>query len=412
MKKRSPYKNPLIGYYIMLILSIISLVMSLFVFDSEWSIVSYPTLSIFGVVAGAVGITLSKRHPRITSILLVFIITLGAPLSLQLSLSSPVSTTEPYWLGIISATISLSFPIIFAAYFIHRYYLLPVTIMVISVFILVSITEPVAPASINQPPYYIAIVQNLVLQAVVLYFLRRQVDRQQHELEEALLQRNMYVDKVSHDIRTPIHGILNILDFTMQGIIPSSDVNNKLASAKASVQHISHLIDHLQLTKELITNELKLKPVPLNLHQLITGIVDVFYIPEYIDFEIEIDAAVFTIDEVAINQIIRNLVSNAIKYCEVDAMGQSYVAIKATIELELFVFEIRNRSAWKPGPIAPLTEMYKRSSYHRAIDGRGIGLSVVNELINRLNGKLDFRNVDDNIIITIRIPQLEKISVL
>ncbi len=226
----------------------------------------------------------------------------------------------------------------------------------------------------------------------------------QAELKEANeeIQRFAYI--VSHDLRAPL---VNIMGFTSEletlrdemleaGAKPPGDPGRErtLRDFDESVTFIKAAIDKME---GLIGAILKLsregrrtfRPEPLDLAALVRGLVDAQrHQVESAGAAVVVGAMpALTADRLAVEQILGNLLDNAVKYLDPARPGRIEVAGEA-LGPRVRIRVRDNGRGIEPKDHARVFELFRRSGAQDR-PGEGIGLAHVRTLVRSLGGRID-----------------------
>jgi signal transduction histidine kinase len=149
---------------------------------------------------------------------------------------------------------------------------------------------------------------------------RQQLSQTKDQLEEALAVRLRFFAATNHDLRQPLQAMSIYLDLAMQQALEqaSDKLRVYLSEAKAANSSVSHFLDSLMDLARIESKVLNAQPVPMNLvpmliklvreHQPLAGRVGLelrYFLP---------DRAYTQTDPRLLERIVRNLLSNAIRY--------------------------------------------------------------------------------------------------
>jgi PAS domain S-box-containing protein len=141
-------------------------------------------------------------------------------------------------------------------------------------------------------------------------------DRKQSqvELEERNLELDRFVHIVSHDLKAPLRGIANLaawIEDDLSGQLPEEN-RQQLTLMRSRVDRMDAMINGLLEYSK--AGRAKLSPEEIDFPALVAEILELIEIPS--EFKIEIDAQVTHLRarRVLLNQVLLNLVSNAIKH--------------------------------------------------------------------------------------------------
>lgn len=225
--------------------------------------------------------------------------------------------------------------------------------------------------------------------------LETKVKERTIELEKALAIKTEFLNNISHEVRTPIQGITSI----SKGLVEDWAVHNEskryeLAQlvAKNSQRLFSLVTNLLDIT---IFNEDK-----LYLHfqksdfiELINEVIEesrTLYLKDKdinIIFDIHPKIAIIHADQERITQVLRNLLTNAIKF-----MNEGLIEIKVEPDLknDQYIFAISDQ-----GPGIPENELKsifqpfsKGQNTKSKVSGVGLGLSISRKIIHGHKGQI------------------------
>jgi PAS domain S-box-containing protein len=214
-------------------------------------------------------------------------------------------------------------------------------------------------------------------------------------VEEELKVRNTELDnfvyKVSHDLRAPLSSILGLVNLAR---LPGNTDNpmDYINLIGNKVDRLDHFIgDVLSHSKNL---KLDIALTKLNLEEVITHTFsDLSYLDGANDIKhmVDIEGIDFYSDPWRVSEILRNLISNAIKYRNLDIRIQSEIIIKIRIDhLRADINFTDNGIGIDEENLAHVFEMFYRASEQS--DGSGIGLYIVKNAVDKLGGKISVQS--------------------
>jgi PAS domain S-box-containing protein len=215
----------------------------------------------------------------------------------------------------------------------------------------------------------------------------QQIKQQNELLEKTNVELDRFVYITSHDLKAPLLSILGLINLAELSK-SKAEIDNCLTMMKDRVKSlenfISDIIDYsrnvrLGLVKEVV-----------ELRRLVEGIIsDVMFMENVnkIHFEILIDQEFrFISDERRISVIMKNLISNAIKYHRYD-QDNPFISIKAERTPDLIVISVRDNGEGIQAEMIPrIFDMFFRGT--EKSNGSGLGLYIVREMMEKLNGHI------------------------
>jgi len=214
-------------------------------------------------------------------------------------------------------------------------------------------------------------------------------------VEEELKIRNTELDnfvyKVSHDLRAPLSSILGLVNLAK---LPGNTDNpmDYINLIGDKVDRLDHFIgDVLSHSKNL---KLDIAVAKVNLEEVIAHTFsDLSYLEgaNEITRNVSIEGLDFYNDPWRVSEILRNLISNAIKYRNLDTRIQSEIIIKIRIDnLRADISFTDNGIGIDEDKLTRIFEMFYRASEQS--DGSGIGLYIVKNAVDKLGGKISVQS--------------------
>ncbi|OOB80051.1 MAG: hypothetical protein BEN19_06990 [Epulopiscium sp. Nuni2H_MBin003] len=218
-----------------------------------------------------------------------------------------------------------------------------------------------------------------------LYELARTFDEMFDRLERSFDLEKQFVSDVSHEIRTPITVILAQCEFAKDSNI--QDKNEAFEVITRQAGKMKRLIAELLMLSRMDRGFEKINLDKVNLSELLYEICDEqkIIMPCEIKMDIEKDI-VITLDEMLINRLIINLISNAYKYSGDD--GVIKVSLKKVHNgIDLLVED--NGIGIKKEDIAKIWRRFYQVEMSRSDkESMGLGLSMVSEIAKLHNAKV------------------------
>ena len=206
-----------------------------------------------------------------------------------------------------------------------------------------------------------------------------------------------FVSMVSHEFRTP----LAIIDGSAQRIIRRHDkigtekMLDGLGKIRTSVSRLTDLIESVLSAARLENGSIAVEPRPFDIREMIGEICrslqqmspnhrilyDMRHMPEEVDG-----------DETLLRLVVSNLISNAVKYCPEGS--RIWVEGKAS-DPSSVCFVVRDEGPGiSPHELDKLFDRYYRASTSTGIIGTGIGLHIVQVLVDLHGGHVDVSSVE------------------
>ena len=205
---------------------------------------------------------------------------------------------------------------------------------------------------------------------------------------------------ISHDLKTPIATIFGYCEGILDGVVKDEKNIKRYAATilKKSKILIKLIDDMLEYSKAEI-NEMTINKEEVYSREYFNEIfedisMDVVSSSRNFILEGEIPNVIINIDKNRIFQVIYNLISNAIKYTELQG------EIKVSVEREGQYLKVRvkdNGIGIGAREISHVFEKFYRGEKHRGLDipGSGLGLSIAKYIVNQHNGDISIKSEGD-----------------
>lgn len=228
--------------------------------------------------------------------------------------------------------------------------------------------------------------------------------------ERSSAAKSDFIAQLSHELRTPLHAILS---FARLGVersekLDSGKVRDYFGRVAESGERLLNMLDELLDLAKLEAGRMSLIVQPTNLSTLLDGVAREFealFVARQLTMR-RLDLSVLPlaiIDAARMGQVIRNLVSNAVKF----APSASRITLQSRLLLEEpgrrasdpVETEMLEISVIDEGPGIPAAELeqiferFTQSSLTRSTPGgTGLGLAICREIIQAHRGQIFARN--------------------
>ncbi len=216
--------------------------------------------------------------------------------------------------------------------------------------------------------------------------------------------KDQFVSMVSHELRNPISIILSMTEILEETSISQEERNKWVGQINSEAVRLRAMLNDMLDISRLEEGKLELSVLPLDMKSAIQQVVELFHLQQKTPHEIVIDLqtpnARVMADVGKLNQVLTNLIGNALKYSP-DG-GKVTVTVSAAQqsedETDLNAHPMLQVSISDQGMGIPEREQAKifsrffRSSTSRrsSIGGTGLGLSITQRLVKMMAGNIWF----------------------
>ncbi len=218
------------------------------------------------------------------------------------------------------------------------------------------------------------------------------------ELRRLETVRRDFVANVSHELRTPVATIRSAAETLRAGAQQDPEsATSFLAIIERSAERMGRLVDDLLELSRIEAGEYRLNLAPLAAGEVVEPVLAAFAktaAGKEIRFSLDIPASLPPVraDRNALEQVLTNLVGNAVKYSSAGA--------RVTVRAELAGDHVRIAVAdtgpgIEPQHLPRLFERFYRADAGRSreLGGTGLGLAIVRHLVEAMSGTVGVKSV-------------------
>ncbi len=194
---------------------------------------------------------------------------------------------------------------------------------------------------------------------------------------------------LSHDVRTPLTTLIGYLDAAHKGIVDGKERDDYIETARRKAHDLKEYIDVLFDWFKLGSNEFSINISIVDLTELTRNIL-IDWIPIFedtqIDFTVNIPEQPFRvqIDPDGYMRILNNLIQNVISHSHADKIEISLSRQGGNIKILLS----DNGVGIDKEDLKHIFERLYKCDKGRSEKGSGLGLSIVHQLADKLNGTI------------------------
>ncbi len=247
---------------------------------------------------------------------------------------------------------------------------------------------------------------------VIIFLLYYRVSKQQLlELENARKDavkankaKSEFLSSMSHDIRTPMNGIVGMTAIAMANIDNPERVKDCLAKITLSSRHLLGLINDVLDMSKIESGKLTLNMNQISLRETMDSIVNIVQ-PQVKERQQHFDIFIQKViteevhcDSVRLNQILINLLSNALKFTPEGGRINVYLQQESSPVGEDYVrchFRVKDNGVG-------MTEEFQKKIFDTftreekaqvdKIEGTGLGMAITKAIVDTMKGSIEVQS--------------------
>ena len=251
------------------------------------------------------------------------------------------------------------------------------------------------------------------------------INKSIREANEAIMQKQDFISNVSHDIRTPMDSIIGFTELAKKNINNPEKLADSLEKISRASSHLLNLVNEVLDISKIDSGTTAIEEEMCSIHAIIDNVCQIMqHEIDHKRLKIEFDYSmldedVLSCDNIRLNQILLNLVSNAVKY-SYDGGTILISVIQLSSEDETKVineFHIKDEGCgMTPEFMDHVFEPFARDKTSPvAAEGTGLGLTIAKSLTEIMGGTIEViselgKGTEFTVTIPLSIPQLTEIE--
>lgn len=212
-----------------------------------------------------------------------------------------------------------------------------------------------------------------------------------------------FMNRMSHDIRTPINGILGMMQIIRKNWGDMDKLDDSLNKMEVLTKHLNELVEDILNMSKLESDHMEIVNEPFDLNDMVeelNSLIDAQVSLQNITYHNHMENVVHTHligDALQLRRILINLLTNAIKYNKSNGTIDMFVREMSSDDSKVtFEFEIKDTGI---GMSEDYIENHLFTPFSQAkqdartrYEGTGLGMSIVKGLVDKLGGNIDVKS--------------------
>ncbi len=242
--------------------------------------------------------------------------------------------------------------------------------------------------------------------------LYAELDERAEQLRKASELKSRFLSNMSHEFRTPLNSILALsrllLDRIDGGLTAEQD--RQIGYIRRSAESLLELVNDLLDLSKVEAGKVDIKPVPFSVPSLfgaLRGALKPLLTSPSVElvFDADEDMPELVTDEAKVAQILRNLISNALKFTET---GEVRARARYDAQTQTAIFAVRDTGIGiAPEDQVRIFEEFSQvdSRLQKKVKGTGLGLPLSRSLAQLIGGTIQVESVPgQGSVFTLTIP--------
>jgi CheY-like chemotaxis protein/nitrogen-specific signal transduction histidine kinase len=223
--------------------------------------------------------------------------------------------------------------------------------------------------------------------------LYAELDERADHLRRADELKTRFLSNMTHEFRTPVNSILALTNLLADRLAAPADQKDEVFYIRKSAQQLSDIVDDLLDLAKVEAGKIEVRPAPFEVTALfgaLRGMLRPLLINQSLSliFDEPADLPPLFSDESKVSQILRNFISNALKYTE---RGEVRVSARLTPSRDAVEFSVADTGIGIPSQdLERVFEEFVQieNPLQRRVKGTGLGLPLSKRLAELLGGRV------------------------
>lgn len=231
-------------------------------------------------------------------------------------------------------------------------------------------------------------------------FLNKRLQITTREAEAANKAKTDFLSTMSHDIRTPMNAIIGLTTIAEKNLGDVESTGESLRKISLASNHLLTLINDILDISKVESGKLKLSPLTFSIVDTVENLVNIsqpMIKEKNLEFSFHInkmEKEYLYADQLRLNQIYINILSNAVKYTEPGGRVSVDLREEKSMKADCIrlVYAVADTGiGMSPEYIETMYEPFSRQVDSRvnSIQGTGLGLAITKQMVELMGGTID-----------------------
>lgn len=214
--------------------------------------------------------------------------------------------------------------------------------------------------------------------------------------EQSTKMKEQFLANISHEMRTPMNAILGMSNLMLQTPL-DKEQDSYMNSVKQSSKNLLGIINDILEVSSIENGKIDFESKPFNLHIVVQELIKMFSykakqqgLQLYLDIDENIEKH-FTGDRLRLNQVLMNLIGNAIKFTEKGFVKISVQKLGENNTNTKIQFQVEDTGIGIPeSKLEAVFDTFVRIKHktNKLYQGTGLGLAISKQLIELQGGSI------------------------
>lgn len=228
-----------------------------------------------------------------------------------------------------------------------------------------------------------------------------EIKEKNNALERANTLKSQFLANVTHELRSPLHSIIGYGSMVVDGFVegeltPQQEEDIRFIVRRA--EDLAHLVDDMLDLSKIEADHIEVKLEPVDLSACMSDIANQYKLTAsekklYLNVEMEAQLPLVLADSQRLQQIVTNLVSNALKFTK---QGGVTIRCSRIQNGDMVRIQVQDTGIGiSPAALSLIFEAFRQAdgSTTRQFGGTGLGLTIAKRLVELQGGEITVESV-------------------